>query len=103
MESPPWNFALRTLVESSLACFVRPGFSDASNGKSIAGQFAAARFTLDAAAGAEFYHKEQKSVGLQIQVANLANRLNVLNFESLFSGTAVAVPRSVSARLRFTF
>jgi outer membrane receptor for Fe3+-dicitrate len=60
-------------------------------------------FSLDAAMGAELFHKEQRSAGLQIQVANLADRLNVLNFESLFSGTAVAAPRSISARLKLTF
>jgi hypothetical protein len=60
-------------------------------------------FALDAAAGAELYRKEQRSAAVQIQVANLTNRLNVINFASLFSGTAVSPPRSVSARLRFTF
>ena len=60
-------------------------------------------FSLDAATGAELFHKEQRSITIQIQVANLTNRLNVLNFESLFSGTAVAAPRSVSARMKFTF
>ena len=59
--------------------------------------------SLDATAGAELFHQEQRSATLQIQVANLADRLNVLNFESLFSGTAVAAPRSVSARLKVTF
>jgi outer membrane receptor for Fe3+-dicitrate len=60
-------------------------------------------FSLDAAAGAELFHKEQRSATIQVQVANLMDRLNVLNFESLFSGTAVAAPRSISARLKFTF
>jgi hypothetical protein len=60
-------------------------------------------FSLDVAAGAEIYHKESKSAALQIQAANLANRLNVINFASLFSGTALGVPRSVSAKLRLTF
>jgi outer membrane cobalamin receptor len=60
-------------------------------------------FSFDAAAGAELYHKEQRSAAMQIQVSNLADRLNVINFASLFSGTAVSPPRSVSARLRFTF
>jgi len=58
---------------------------------------------LDLAAGAEIYHKESRSAALQIQVANLANRLNVINFASLFSGTALGEPRSVSASLRLTF
>jgi len=60
-------------------------------------------FSLDVAAGAEIYHKESRSAALQIQVANLANRLNLINFASLFSGTALAEPRSVSASLRLTF
>ena len=60
-------------------------------------------FSLDAAAGAEIYRKEQRSASFQIQSENLSNRLNVINFASLFSGTAVATPRSVSGRLQFTF
>jgi outer membrane receptor for Fe3+-dicitrate len=60
-------------------------------------------FAMDAAVGAELYRKEQRSAALQIQIANLGDRLNVINFASLFSGTAVAPPRSVSARLRLTF
>jgi outer membrane receptor for Fe3+-dicitrate len=60
-------------------------------------------FSLDASAGAEIYRKEHRSATLQMTVANLADRVNVLNFESLFSGTAVAAPRSVSAGLRVSF
>jgi len=60
-------------------------------------------FSLGVAAGAEIYHKESRSAALQVQVANLANRLNVINFASLFSGTALGEPRSVSANLRLTF
>jgi TonB-dependent Receptor Plug Domain len=60
-------------------------------------------FSLDAAAGAELYRKEQHSAEFEIAAANLSDRLNVINFASLFSGTAVAPPRIVSARLKFTF
>jgi len=60
-------------------------------------------FSLDAAAGAAIYHKESRSAALQIQVANLADRLNLINFASLFSGTALGEPRNVSASLRLTF
>jgi outer membrane receptor for Fe3+-dicitrate len=60
-------------------------------------------FALDAGAGVELYRKEQRSVTIQIQAANLTDRLNVINFESLFSGTAVAPPRSVSGRLKLSF
>ena len=60
-------------------------------------------FSLDAAAGAEIYRKESRSAALQIQVANLADRLNLIDFASLFSGTALGEPRNVSASLRLTF
>lgn len=55
------------------------------------------------AGGAELYRKEQRSASFQVQVSNLADRVNVINFASLFSGTAIAPPRSVSARLRLSF
>jgi hypothetical protein len=60
-------------------------------------------FSLDSAVGAELYHREQRSAEFQIQSANLTDRLNVINFASVFSGTAVAPPRSISARLKLTF
>jgi hypothetical protein len=60
-------------------------------------------FALDAGAGFELYRKEQRSAVLQIQSANLTDRVNVINFASLFSGTAVAPPWSVSGRLKLTF
>ncbi len=60
-------------------------------------------FSLGAAAGWEVYRKEQRSLGLQVQAENLTDRVNVLNFAGLFSGTAVATPRSVTGRLRFSF
>jgi hypothetical protein len=60
-------------------------------------------FALDAGAGFEVYRKEQRSAALQIQAANLTDRVNVINFASLFSGTAVGPPRSVSGRLKLTF
>jgi len=60
-------------------------------------------YSVDLAGGAELYRKEQRSAVVQIQISNLADRVNVINFASLFSGTAVAPPRSVSARLRLSF
>ncbi len=60
-------------------------------------------FSLDASAGATLYHKEAKDVSFEIEGHNLTDRVNVLNFASLFSGTAVAPPASVSARLKFGF
>ena len=60
-------------------------------------------FSLDAGAGFEVYRKEQCSAVLQVQSANLTDRVNVINFASLFSGTAVGPLRSVSGRLKLTF
>jgi hypothetical protein len=60
-------------------------------------------FALDAAAGFEGYRKEQRSISFQIEAVNLTGRVNVLNFASLFSGTGVAPPRSVSVQLKLTF
>ena len=59
--------------------------------------------SVDAAAGIELYRKEQRTASFQIQVANLTDRVNVINFASLFSGTAVGPPRSVSVQLRLTY
>jgi hypothetical protein len=67
------------------ACRVRPNFS------------------LDAAAGATLFHKEGKDVTFEIEGHNLTDKVNVINFAGLFSGTAVAAPASVSARLKFGF
>jgi len=60
-------------------------------------------FSFDAAAGATLYHKEGRDVSFEIEGYNLTDRVNVINFTSLFSGTAVAPPASVSAALRLAF
>jgi outer membrane cobalamin receptor len=54
-------------------------------------------------AGAELYKKETRSLRLQADLENLNNRLNVLDFAGLFSGTAIAPPRSYFLRLGATF
>jgi TonB dependent receptor len=59
--------------------------------------------SLDLAAGAELYRKERRTIAFQIQAENVNMRVNVINFASVFSGTAVAPPRSVSARLQLTY
>lgn len=59
--------------------------------------------SVDIAAGVELYKKEARSVRLQADVENLNNRLNVLDFAALFSGTAIAPPRSYFLRLGATF
>jgi hypothetical protein len=44
-----------------------------------------------------------RALQFQLEAANVTDRMNVINFDSLFSGTAVGTPRMISARLRFTF
>jgi len=60
-------------------------------------------FSLDASFGAELWRKEKRSIGVQADVLNLTDRLNVINFAGLLSGTAVAPPRSFGIRLRTEF
>jgi hypothetical protein len=60
-------------------------------------------FSFDAAAGATLFHKEGKDISLEIEGHNLTGKLDVINFASLFSGTAVAPPASGSVRLKVGF
>ena len=60
-------------------------------------------FSLDASLGVDLWKHESRALSFQISGQNLADRLNVINFAGLFSGTAVAPPRSVAARLRYDF
>jgi hypothetical protein len=40
---------------------------------------------------------------IQADVSNLTNRLRVINFAGVFSGTALASPRAVSIRVQASF
>ncbi|HEX4594640.1 MAG TPA: TonB-dependent receptor [Bryobacteraceae bacterium] len=60
-------------------------------------------FSLDASAGIIAWQKEKRSVRFQADVRNLTDRLNVIDFAGLFSGTAIAAPRSFSLRLQTEF
>ncbi len=59
--------------------------------------------SLDASAGFAIVKTPKRSVRLQADVRNLTDRLTVINFAGLFSGTALAPPRSVAVRLRADF
>jgi hypothetical protein len=59
--------------------------------------------TVDWAAGVELWRRDKRRVELRAGIANLTNRLNVVNFAGLFSGTAVAPPRSANVRVRLEF
>jgi len=60
-------------------------------------------FTVNASAGITLIQNDRAKVLLQMDVRNLTNQLNVLDFAGLFSGTALAAPRSASARLQASF
>ncbi|MGH9455027.1 MAG: hypothetical protein ACRD2O_13770 [Terriglobia bacterium] len=60
-------------------------------------------YSLDASAGVDLYSKENKTVSVKIEGSNLTNHLNVINFASLFSGTAIGVPRSFGVEIRVAY
>ena len=58
---------------------------------------------LGASVGAELVKREHLLMRLQADVQNLNNRLNLINFAGLFSGTGIGPPRSYSIRLGLEF
>src|SRR5207248_3561979 len=50
--------------------------------------------SLDASAGVELIHSDKMKLRFQADAFNLANRLNLINFAGVFSGTALDAPRS---------
>jgi len=59
--------------------------------------------SIDASAGVEVIHSDKGTLRIQTDVSNLANRLNVIDFSGVFSGTAVDAPRTFAIRLRTEF
>lgn len=59
--------------------------------------------SVNVSGGVHLLERGHKSAQIEFHVDNLANRVNVVNFASLFSGTAVATPRSYQARLSLSF
>ncbi|MBV8818654.1 MAG: TonB-dependent receptor [Acidobacteriaceae bacterium] len=60
-------------------------------------------FSLDWSVGADLWKHEKSLLRVQGEVDNLTNKLNVINFAGLFSGTAIGIPRSANIRLQFQF
>jgi len=60
-------------------------------------------FSLDATVGVEVWKKDDFALRLQGDVQNLNNRLNLIDFAGLFSGNAIAPPRSYAIRLQTSF
>jgi hypothetical protein len=59
--------------------------------------------TFDASVGVVLAKSARRGLRIQADVRNLIDRLNVINFAGLFSGTALGVPRSVGVRLQVEF
>jgi len=59
--------------------------------------------SIDAALSAIVFRTERQRVRIQANLVNLTDRLNVINFAGLFSGTALAPPRSFGVRAQFEF
>lgn len=60
-------------------------------------------YSLDLTAGIDLFQRDRKLLALEAEVSNLTDHLNVINFASLFSGTAIGVPRSAALQLKFHF
>ena len=58
-----------------------------------------ARLGLAPSCGAQ----PSRRLTLRAEFANVTDRLNVINFAGIFSGTALAAPRSASVRLQYEF
>ena len=59
--------------------------------------------SLDASVGADLWQRDNLRLRLQADVQNINNRLNLLDFEGLFSGNAIAPSRSYALRLQTSF
>src|SRR5207247_4618488 len=59
--------------------------------------------SLDLSGGGELLHSEKMKIHLQVDVFNIATRLNLINFAGVFSGTALDMPRSFTLRLKSEF
>ena len=59
--------------------------------------------SLDAAVSATLVETGRTQLRVQVNLVNLTNRLDVINFAGLFSGTAIAPPRTLGVRAQIQF
>jgi len=59
--------------------------------------------SLDASVGLNLLEADRKTVRLQADVMNLADRLNLINFAGVLSGTAIEPGRNFAVRVNFGF
>ena len=60
-------------------------------------------FSLDFSLGARLWEQDLQSVAVQFDLRNATDRLNVINFNGLLSGTALAPGRQATLRLKLRF
>lgn len=60
-------------------------------------------FSLDFSTGVRAWESESRSVTVQVDVRNSTDRLNVINFSGIFSGTALAPGRQYTFQARTRF
>jgi len=59
--------------------------------------------SIDASGSVTVLRTDRQRLRIQADVMNITNRLNVINFAGLFSGTALGGPRTVGVRLQLEF
>ena len=60
-------------------------------------------YNLNVSTGVLVWQQEARSATLQFDLRNLTNRLNVINFSGVFSGTALAPGRQYTVQLKLRF
>ena len=60
-------------------------------------------FSVDASFGLRVWDQDPRSLTLQFDVRNVTDRLNVINFSGLFSGTALAPGRQATLQMKLRF
>jgi hypothetical protein len=60
-------------------------------------------FNLDLSFGLQLWEEQDRSVSLQIDLRNATDKLNVINFSGVFSGTALAPGRQFSIQTKARF
>jgi hypothetical protein len=60
-------------------------------------------FSLDFSAGLRVWERDARSLTLQFDMRNATDRLNVINFSGLFSGTALAPGRQATVQMKLRF
>ncbi|MGH9429589.1 MAG: hypothetical protein ACRD2L_25165, partial [Terriglobia bacterium] len=60
-------------------------------------------FSLDLGAGLKLWERDEQSLLMQVDVRNATARLNLINFNGLFSGTALAPGRQITFQIKTRF